>query len=175
MGSGRFSCVAALLLSLIVSGCGANSENTSMDAYVHRECTLLIGFRDQMGRLTKEFATNMRDQSAMADTVQKIADLYREFLVKADELGDAPNGEGAGGEQVEQAARTLVDQLDKVANDIRDARSDNEVRAAVNRMNDAIMKATTAAADWDKDHPTPELDRAKAAIPGCSDKPELSG
>jgi methyl-accepting chemotaxis protein len=175
MSSGRFSWIAVLLLSVIVGGCGADAGSTSLDAYVKKECAILVDFRDQMGQLTKEFAINIRDQAAMADTVQKIADLFRDTQLKADELGDAPNGEGTGGDEVEQAMRTLVDQLDKIANEMRAANSDQEVQAAVGRMNHAIMKAMTTAADWKKSHPTPELDRAKAAIPGCSDEPEPSG
>ena len=105
--------------------------------------------------------------------MQHIADLYDESIAKAHELGDPPNGEGTSdSDEVERAARSLVDELNKVATDISSAKTDDDVQAAIARMNDAIVQSTTTAAEWRKKHPTPELDRLKRAYPGCSDEPE---
>ncbi len=72
----------------------ATRKNVSLDEYVKKECALTVDFKDRMAHLTHDFATNAKNQEALADTVQSIADLYDELLVKTKELGDSPNGEG---------------------------------------------------------------------------------
>ena len=158
---------------LVLSGCGTgDSDQAALDDYVKKECVILIDFKDRMGSLTRDFATNIQDQAALADTVEDISKLYNEVLSKGDELGDPPNGEGVGGgDEVDKAARALVDNLHTIAGDIRAAKSDGEVLAAVAHLNDEVQKSMKVAADWKKQHPTPELDRAREAIPGCSDEP----
>jgi methyl-accepting chemotaxis protein len=174
MGGTRTRSVAILSAFIVVlSGCNSSdSKNVSLDEYVKKECALTVDFKDRMAHLTHDFATNAKNQEALADTVQSIADLYDELLAKTKELGDSPNGEGKDDSgEVEQAARSLADTLGKVATDIRGAKNDAEAQAAMNRMNDAIVKSTTTAEKWQKSHPTPELDRLKKAYPGCSDEP----
>jgi methyl-accepting chemotaxis protein len=160
-------------LALGFAGCGANNtDQMSLDDYVKKSCAITVDFNDRLGRLTHDFATNAKNQNALAGTVQDMADLYDELIIKSDELGDSPNGEGTGDDaEVEQAVKSLATELRAVSTDIRDAKSNGEVKAAISRMNDAIVKSTATAADWQKKHPTPELDRLKKAIPGCSDTP----
>ena len=175
MGSARKVTVAMLAaMAVVLSGCHANDADTaSLDDYVKKECAMTVDFKDRLGRLTRDFATSINDQTAMADTVQQIADLYDEVIVKDHELGDPPNGEGTSDSgEVERAVRFLVDELHKVAMDIRTAKTNEGVQAAIARMNDAIVKSTTTAAEWKKKHPTPEIDRLKKAYPGCSDEPQ---
>lgn len=159
-------------LTVVLSGCDASDTGTvSLEEYVKRECTLLVDFNDRMAHLTRDLATKSKDQAALADTVQRMADLYHELIVKSEELGDSPNGEGKDDSgEVEQAARSLADTLDEVATDIRNAKNNDEAQAAIGRMNDAIVESMTTAAEWEKTHPTPELDRLKEAYPGCSDE-----
>jgi methyl-accepting chemotaxis protein len=161
-------------MAVVLSGCHANDTGkASLDDYVKKECAITVDFKDRLGRLTRDFATNVNDQTAMADTVQHIADLYDEVIAKDHELGDPPNGEGTSdSDEVERAARSLVDALHKVATDIRTAKTNEDVQAAIARMNDAIVKSTTTAAEWKKKHPTPEIDRLQKAYPGCSVQPE---
>jgi hypothetical protein len=175
MGGARKVTVAMLsAMTVILSGCDANDTgNAALDDYVKKECAIIVDFKDRLGRLTRDFATNAKDQTALADTVQHIADLYDELIAKDHELGDPPNGEGTSdSDEVERAARSLVDELHKVATDIRSAKTNDDVQAAIARMNDAIVESTTTAAEWKKKHPTPEIDRLEKAYPGCSDEPE---
>jgi hypothetical protein len=145
----------------------------SLDDYVKKECAIIVDFNGRLSRLTRDFATNAKNQPALADTVQHMADLYDEMISKDGQLGDPPNGEGGGDSpEVEQAAKSLATALHAASTDIRDAKSNAEVKGAITRMNDAIAKSSTTAADWKKNHPTPEIDRLKKAIPGCSDMPE---
>ena len=175
MGVARKVSVAILsALTSFLGGC--NSTDTgrpSLDEYVKKECAITVDFKDRLGRLTRDFATNAKDQSALADTVQNIANLYDELIAKDNELGDPPNGEGtADSNEVERAARSLAHELHGVATDIRTAKTNDDVQTAITRMNNAIVKSTTTAAEWKKKHPTPELDRLEKAYPGCSDEPE---
>lgn len=174
MGSARKVSVAILsTLTLFLGGCNTRDPgNASLDDYVEKECAIIVEFKDQLGRLTRDFATNAKDQTALADTVQDMAELYDELIAKSNELGEPPNGEGtADSDEVERAARSLADELHGVAVDIRTAKANDDVQAAIARMNDAIVKSTTTAAEWKKKHPTPELDRLKQEYPGCSDEP----
>jgi methyl-accepting chemotaxis protein len=174
MSGARNSAVAMLSAFVVVlSGCSSSdTKSASLDEYVKKECALTVDFKDRMAHLTHDFATNAKNQEALADTVQSMADLYNELIAKDHELGDSPNGEGNDDSgEIDQAARSLVDTLGKVATDIRGAKNDAEAQAAMNRMNDAIVKSTTTAEKWQKSHPTPELDRLKKAYPGCSDEP----
>jgi hypothetical protein len=162
------------LLTVVLSGC--HSSDTSGDAlgdWVKKECAIVADFKDRLGHLTRDFATNAKDQTALADTVQKMADLYDEVMKKDDGLGDPPNGEGTGdGDELEKATRSLIDELHGVASDFRSAKSNADIQAAISRMNNAIAKSMTTAAEWKKNHPTPEIDRLEKAYPGCSDEPE---
>jgi hypothetical protein len=161
------------VLSLVLGGCGTgDSGQAAVDDYVKKECAILVDFKDRMGSLTRDFANNVHDQSALADTVEEMSKLYHELLAKSDELGEPPNGEGADGDdEVDRAARALADNLHAIAGDIRNAKSDAEVQSAVAHLNDEVLKSVRVAKDWKKQHPTPELDRAKKAIPGCADEP----
>jgi hypothetical protein len=173
MGGARNASIAILsALAVVLGGCTSDTGKASLDDYVKKECAITVDFKDRLGHLTRDFATNAKDPTALADTVEQIADLYDELIAKGDELGDPPNGEGTDdGDEVERAGRSLVDELHGVATDIRTAKSDDDLQAGMTRMNNAIVKSTTTAAEWQKKHPTPELDRLKKAYPGCSDEP----
>jgi len=173
-GARKVSAAILSALTLFLGSCNeSDTGKASLDDYVKKECAITVDFKDRLGRLTRDFATNAKDQTALAATVQDIADLYDELIAKDNELGDPPNGEGTSdSDEVERAARSLADELHKVATDIRTAKTDDDVQAAIARMNDAIVKSTTTAAEWKKKHPTPEIDRLEKAYPGCSDEPE---
>lgn len=174
MGGTRSSLIVMVsALTVVLNGCTAvDTEPMSVEEYVMRECAITVDFKDRLGVLTRDFATKFKNRAALADTVQAMSDLYEEVLVKSEELGDPPNGEGTDdGGEVEQAARTLVVELDKAATDIRGATTDDEVQAAIGRMNDTILKSANIAAEFKKNQPTPELDELKKAHPGCSDEP----
>ena len=83
MGSARKVTVAMLAaMAVVLSGCHANDADTaSLDDYVKKECAMTVDFKDRLGRLTRDFATSINDQTAMADTVQQIADLYDEVRI----------------------------------------------------------------------------------------------
>jgi hypothetical protein len=174
MGGVRgFSIAVVSASAVLVCSCTtADTSTSSLADYVQRECAITVDFNDRFGHLTRDFADKFGDQTALAATVRDIAILYEEVIAKAEELGDPPNGEGVGGEEeVEQAARSLVGELHAVASDIESASTEDDVRAAINRMNNAIVESANAAAEWKNEHPTPELDSLKKAHAGCSDEP----
>lgn len=174
MGGMRKVSIAVLSAStMLFCSCATDdTRSSSLADYVQRECAITVDFNNRFGHLTREFADKFGDQAALAATVRDIASLYEEVIAKAKELGDPPNGEGVGDdEHVEQAARSLVEELHAVATDIETASTEDGVRAAINRMNDAIVESSNIAAEWRNAHPTPELDSLKKTYPGCSDEP----
>lgn len=173
---GARNVVVATILALIVvlGGCSTKAAGDSaLEDYVKKECAIVVDLRNRLAGLTRDLVDNSKDQAALADTVQDIANAYDENIAKGKQLGDPPNGEGTGDDaEVEQAAKNLSDVLGQVATDIRTAKTNAEVQAAMAHMNDTILKSTTVAADYKRAHPTPEIDRLEKAIPGCSDAPE---
>ena len=84
MGGARNTAVAILSAFIVVlSGCSSSdTKNASLDEYVKKECALTVDFKDRMAHLTHDFATNAKNQEALADTVQSMADLYNELIAK---------------------------------------------------------------------------------------------
>jgi len=104
-GARKVSAAILSALTLFLGSCNASDTGkASLDDYVQKECAITVDFKDRLGRLTRDFATNAKDQTALAATVQDIADLYDELIAKDNELGDPPNGEGTSdSDEVERA------------------------------------------------------------------------
>jgi len=131
---------------------------------------MLIDFKTRFQKLTQDLMANIHNQTALADTVSAMADLYDEMLAKGKKLGDAPNGENVGDEATEEV-KSVVNQLRDIASSIRTAKTDGDIQAALSKFQDVVEQAAKQGAELKKKYPTPEIDRAKKAIPGCSDEP----
>jgi hypothetical protein len=168
-------CAASAAVVLALSGCGGDHSATStrsLDDYVKAECAMLADFRDQFQKLVHDFVANIRNQPAMADTVSAMGDLYQGMITKTDELGDPPNGEGVGGDAEARAAvESASAQFHDIASSIRAAKTDTEIQAAIARVQHLSEQMVKQGADLKKKYPTPEIDKAKQAVPGCSDSP----
>jgi hypothetical protein len=176
MGARASLCAALSAVVLALAGCGADTGNDSsgiaLDEYVKQSCAILIDFNDRFQKLLHDFAANNRNQTALADTVSAMGDLYDELLVKSQKLGDPPNHEGvAGDEEAEAAMKSAVSQFHDIASSIRAAKTDSDIAAAVDRLTDTATRMATQGAELKKKYPTPELDRAMKAIPGCNNTP----
>jgi PBP1b-binding outer membrane lipoprotein LpoB len=167
---GLVAVLAALALAIV--GCsGGGNERNSLDEYVKKECAILIDYQNRLAQLTHDLMTNANNQAALADTVSGIAKLNDEMIAKDHALGDAPNGEKVG-DEVEQATRSLVNDLNNVASDVRTAKTDEDLSTALAHFNEVLQRAAQQGAKFKQKYPTPQLDRAKQKIPGCSDEPK---
>ena len=172
MGARACFRAAASALVLVLVGCGAGHESGSggrtLDEYVKEECTLMADFNDRFQRLLHDFAANSRSQTALADTVDAFGDLYDDMWVKSKKLGDPPNGEGVDAE-AEAVAKSAVAQFHDIALSIRAAKTDNDLQAAVAKVPDLAERMVKQGAEMKTKYPTPELDQARKAVPGCSE------
>ena len=162
-------------LALVLAGCGAGHDNNSgsgrtLDEYVKEECTLMTDFNDRFQKLLHDYTANSRNQTALADTVDAFGNLYDDMWVKSEKLGDPPNGEGVGGDAEAQAvAKSAVSQFHDIASSIRAAKTDTHLQAAVAKVPDLAQRMVKQGAEMKKKYPTPELDQARKAVPGCSE------
>ena len=157
---------------LLLGGCGGSSGSgggMTLDEYVKEECAILIDFKGQLQQLTHDLMSNLHNQAALADTVSAMADLYDEMLAKSEKLGDAPNGENVGDEATD-AVKSVAKQLHDIASSIRTAKTDSDIQVALSKFQDVVEGSAKQGAELKKKYQTPEIDRAKQAIPGCSDE-----
>lgn len=173
MGARACFCAAASALVLVFAGCGAGHDSgggRTLGEYVKEECALMADFNDRFQKLLHDFTANIRNQTAEADTVDAFGDLYDEMSVKSKKLGDPPNGEGVGGDaEAEAVMKSVVAQFHDIASSIRAAKTDSDLQAAVAKVPDLSERMVKQGAEMKTKYPTPQLDQARKAVPGCSE------
>ena len=168
--------VAAAVLA--VAGCGGGHDNgggKTVDEYVKQECAFMADFNGKFQKLLHEYTVNAvnanksaANQTALADTVDAIGNLYDDFRVKSKELGDSPTGEDRG-DDAEAVVKTAIAQFHDIASSIRVATTASDLEAAAAKIPQLAERMVKQGAEMKAKNPTPKLDEARKAVPGCSE------
>ncbi|HEX5145021.1 MAG TPA: hypothetical protein VFW21_14245, partial [Mycobacterium sp.] len=149
---------------------GHDTGGRTLGDYAKAECDLMADYTDHFQKLLHDFTANMRNQAALADTVAAFGDAQQDMLAKSDALGDPPNGEGVAGDAEAKAlTKSAVQQFHDLASSIRVAETEADIRTGVSKVTDLAVRLGQQGAELKKKYPTPELEKARMAIPGCSE------
>lgn len=164
---------AALAAALTLSGCQQSSEQptdtaTSLEEYAKQDCEISMDGTRRLAELNNDVLKQISHPEILADTVVKMAQVFRDIADKGERLGDAPNGEGAGGTSAAVVAlRQLATDLDESASGFRASKSDADHAAALTEFQKTLASAGPTVAEFKSKYPTPKLDEVEKAIPGC--------
>ena len=122
--------------------------------------------------LQDEIKENVGYPAVWGDTVSKVAKLLGDAAVKAEALGDPPNGEAAGSTKAAaDVMRSTAEDLERIASSLRTATTDEQIGAAVNDFMNAFGEMQTFLDQSESKYPSPQLDAEEKKIPGCSKEP----
>ncbi|MFI9503372.1 hypothetical protein [Nocardia sp. NPDC052566] len=144
----------------------------NLDDYARTVCKAESEYKNSAAGLFRkllEKAIVPNGQPALADAIDGFARLLDDLAVKNEEFGDPPNGEGAG------RAKALADDQRRTAREVRsiaEATRTTEsanVKQMLTDLKQTLLGGATRETEVLQKYPTPELDSAKRAIPGCVD------
>jgi hypothetical protein len=142
----------------------------TLDAYAQQDCTLKMDFQVKVEPLLRDLSASGAHPSSAADTLSSMSKLLDDAAAKVEELGDPPNGEGEGGAKAgADMIRSMAKDYDRLATAIRTAETDDELEAAFDEAQQVFSRFGPLLREYQQKYPTPELDEAEKAIPGCTD------
>ncbi|MBH0776623.1 hypothetical protein [Nocardia bovistercoris] len=165
--------VASVIVAVAIGGCGGDPPAVGLDEYVRAECEISMRYQGRMQDLTRRMleTTGPAAQTGLADIASDMSALFYGLADETEALGNAPNGENAldSRESLTETRRTAQELADS-ATRIRAAGSEGEQTAAFENFQQVLVTAGRRGAEMQaKSAPTPELDRARRAVPGCAD------
>jgi hypothetical protein len=121
-----------------------------------------------MHALEQELMNNMSQPSLLADSVSRIAQLYRDLAAKTDELGDPPNGEGKGGASAgAEVLRSFAKQIEQISADIRSTKTRDDLAVNFNKYSQTLSNVGPTIHEFKAKYSAPELEKVEKGIPGC--------
>ncbi|MGW6730723.1 hypothetical protein ACWF9G_32895 [Nocardia sp. NPDC055029] len=161
------------IVSVALGGCGSGTDAVGLDDYVRSECEITIRYQARMHELARRIleSTGPATQTQLADVATEMARLFDELAEESEELGEPPNGETTGNaEEVLAATRQTATELADSATRLRSATSAAELTAALDGFQQVLARGGTRGRELrQQEAPTPELDEARKAIPGCEE------
>ncbi|MET9212357.1 MULTISPECIES: hypothetical protein [Actinomycetes] len=163
----------AMLAAVLLSGCGSGEEVNSLDAYVRSECEITMRTQTRLHDLSRRMMEvgGPTIQTDLATIIAEMARAYEDLLADVEKLGAPPNGESSGtDEQAVAATRLSARELADSANRIRSATSQEALDSAFEDFQQVLAAIATRGLELQQQQkqPTPELDKARAAVPGCA-------
>lgn len=170
----RTGLVTALaIVAVALGGCGSGTDTVGLDDYVRSECEIAIRYQARMHELARRMleSTGPSTQTQLTDIAAEMSRLFVELADESEKLGEPPNGETTGNAQEALAAtRQTATELADSATRLRSATSAAELTVALDDFQQVLARAGMRGTELRQQQaPTPELDEARKAVPGCEE------